>query len=144
MEPTIASNTPLPEPFHANEVLTTSDEEADQAALNDQEAVGLFRDTIAAARIRDEILEALKGGRGSDLRPISSWTERLDNARHSRSYTSSIRSRISQLHYWNTVIVLDYHLSEASNETQEALKAAVKTIQLIEASQDEGVTMCLW
>ena len=144
VEPTIAAETLLPEQFQIAEAVTTGEVETERAALEDSEAVRLYRDIIAVARVRDSILEAPKGTSGADLHFLSSWREELDNARYSKGYSSLIRGSISQLHYWNTIIVLNYHLAGVANETQEALNAAVKTIQLIEASQGDGVTMCLW
>lgn len=105
---------------------------------NDQEVVALFREVIISTNNTANAL----GDPG--LSTAASVQELPPLVTSYPGWTpESVRGKIRRLHLFNTTIILDHHLNNP-DPSASAMKAAVGTIQLIEASQKEGLTMCLW
>ena len=139
----IAVNSSLPEVFQALEASSTNDADIMEIKRNDEETVALFLDVISVIQRRDSILARQENN--SD--PASPLRATLANAFQPRSrhenQKSRVRSSVRELVRLNSTIVVDHKL-HAPRASEEAISAAVKTIQLIEASQNEGLVMCLW
>ena len=143
MDFSVAVNSSLPEPFQAPEASSTNDAEIMEIKRNDEETVALFLDVISVIQKRDSIL-ASKENNSNPSTPLRATLADVFQPRpQDENQKSRVRSSVRELVRLNSTIIVDHKL-HAPSASEEAISAAVKTIQLIEASQKEGLVMCLW
>lgn len=143
MDFSVAVNSSLPELFQAPETLLTNDTEIMEIKRNDEETVALFLDVISLIQRRDSIL-VCKENNSNPATPLRATLADVFQPRpQHENQKSRVRRSVRELVRLNSTIVVD-HKFHAPSASEEAISAAVKTIQLIEASQNEGLVMCLW
>jgi hypothetical protein len=133
IDSSIAEKTPLPTPFASDLSALIDDLDYYETISNDEEAVGLFYKVITVIRTRDSMLMHKETPKPANF--------------DTYGFPTSIREHVRELVRLNSIIVLE-HFSAAqqrgSGSDSEDVTAAMKTIQLIEASQHDGLAMCLW
>lgn len=143
MDSSVAVNSSLPELFQATGTSLTNDAEVEEVKRNDEETVTLFLDVISFIQRRDSILACTENS-SNPATPLQATLANVFQPKPQHdNQKSRVRSSVRELVRLNSVIVID-HKFRAPSTSEEAISAAVKTIQLIDASQDEGLVMCLW